>query len=254
MTVALESVPRIEYKLAEVEVSKMKIDPRYQRDYHGEKAINKTAAAYDPLLVEPLVLSFRDGWYFVVCGQNRFLTARKLGIKTLPAIVYYGLSSEDDSRIFRLTDSQTVRLTLRDKHKASVHEKIPLALEVDRIIHAHGHIGFSSKAVGSLRAAGTAYALAEAEVLDQTLSVTDTWRREDDTWMPSANDSQVLRSIGEFFRRHPAVSINEVAKVCARHNPVELRVAGFGGRSASDGWRIVQGWYNRGRTTNRLPA
>lgn len=240
-------------ELREVETAKMVVDPRYQRDTLGQRAIDQMVDEWDPTLVEALVLSFRDdGRYYAICGQHRMLGARQKGIRTLPAIVWYNLSSVDESRIFTETDRRTTRLTLRDKHKSDVHQQIPLALEVDRIVRAHGHPGFHSKAVGSLRATGTAYLLARMSVLDQTLTVSDAWRRDDGTWMPYANDSQVLRAIGEFVRRYPAVAVEEIVKACARHNPVELRVAGFGGRSASDGWRLVREWYNRGRSTNRL--
>lgn len=252
MNTALKSVPGPEWELREVEVSKIKVDPHYQRTTKGQRRIDKIAAAWDWYLYEPVILSFRDGYYFAVVGQHRVLAARKAGIKTLPALVHYGRTSQDEAFTFTGTDTYKVGLTRADHHKADVHQGVPLALRVDAIIHAHGHAGFTSKAAGSLRAAKTAYLLQKSEVLDKTLSVTDVWQREDGTWPPFANDGQVLRAIGEFFRRYPSVPVDEVAKACARHNPGELRVAGFGGRSASDGWRLVREWYNRGRSTTRL--
>lgn len=248
----LDEEPRSE--LREVEVSKIKVDPRYQRQTHGQRKIDRMAAEWDWTLCEPVGLSFRDGVYFCMYGQHRVLSARRAGIKTIPAIVFYGLTSQEEARIFRETDNKTSRLTLRDKHKAAVHEHVPLALEVDAIIRAHGHADFTSKASGALRATGVVYALAKDAVLSEALDVINmAWRRDDGSWLPVAHDAQVLRSLGEFIRRYRGLSLTEVAKACARRNPNELRIAGLGGQHArKDGWRLVREWYNRGRSTNRL--
>lgn len=77
-------------------------EPSYQRPVDFAR-VKKIVANFNPNLVNPIKVSSRDGKYFVFDGQH---TLRALVLRNnnkdllVPCKVYYGMSMEDEARLF----------------------------------------------------------------------------------------------------------------------------------------------------------
>jgi hypothetical protein len=243
----------LSFDLKEIEVSKLKIEKRYQRR-PNENRWKAMARAFDLRLIGAIVVSFRDGVYYCVTGQHRMLAARHAGVATLPAVILYGLTLEDEAEIFEKNATTTKAIAPIDVHRARLASKDLAATAVDKIIRAHGHV-FASGGGGRsdhLAAIRACYKLHEMAVLDDVLSVIGVaWKRED-SYVDGALKGGVMRAIGEFLQRFPHADRARLADAMSRHLPVDLTYHHPGGNAEM--WRLVVVWYNRNLTTNRLAA
>ena len=86
----------------------------YQRPV-DEKEVNRLIREWDDRLLDPLVVSFRDGKFNVVDGQHRVAAMRKMnGGKEVmvPCIIYSGLTYEQEADLCYKLDKAKKRLTL----------------------------------------------------------------------------------------------------------------------------------------------
>lgn len=124
------------YWMGEVAVSRLRLDPTYQRRHDraaSKNRIDRMAAAWDDGLAGTVIVSERsDGWY-VIDGGHRFLAARRAGIKVLRAIVWKGLTREGEARLYRRLNTGTVRPSAMDLFRSKLAEGDPAALSIQRV-------------------------------------------------------------------------------------------------------------------------
>lgn len=240
------------FDLKEIEVAKLKIEKRYQRR-PNENRWKAMARAFDLRLIGAIVVSFRDGVYYCVTGQHRMLAARHAGVATLPAVILYGLTVEDEAAIFEKNATTTKAIAPIDVHRARLASRDLAAIAVDKIIRKHGHVFASGGGrANTLAAVRACYKLHEMNVLDDVLSVINVaWKREDG-YVNGSLKGGVMRAIGEFLQRFPHADRSRLADAMSRHLPVDLTYHHPGGNAEM--WRLVVEWYNRNLTTNRLAA
>ena len=90
----------------------------YQRPVETED-VDKLIAKWNPCLLTPIVVSFRDGNFNVVDGQHR----RKMaggGDVTVPCIIYSGLTYEQEAELYYMLDQTRGKLRLGHATKALV--------------------------------------------------------------------------------------------------------------------------------------
>ena len=76
---------------------------------------------WDNTLLTPLVVSFRDGNFYVVDGQNRIAAMRKMADDkdvTVPCLIYTGLTYEQEAELYYKLDQAKGRLQLSHAIKA----------------------------------------------------------------------------------------------------------------------------------------
>ncbi len=134
-------------------VSKIRIDPTYQRDT-VPRWVNRLVANWDRYSIGMICVSLRDdGFYYVLDGQHRFAAAVELGIDLLPAEIWHRLAIPDEARIFvARNDTRPVRLI--DKFLASVKGGEPDQCEILKIVHAAGWEINRDTRDGNVRAVG----------------------------------------------------------------------------------------------------
>ncbi len=109
----------------------------YQRGLRKARA-KKLAERYDPDIFGIVLVSFRDGKYWVVDGQHRVECCRIRGIKTVWCQVLEGLTYEEEAaKFFEVNDSR-VRLTANHKFNAKVEGKDKKALDIVKALDKYG--------------------------------------------------------------------------------------------------------------------
>ena len=94
----------------------------YQRPVETED-VDKLIAKWNPCLLTPIVVSFRDGNFNVVDGQHRIAAMRKMaggGDVTVPCIIYTGLTYEQEAELYYMLDQTRGKLRLGHATKALV--------------------------------------------------------------------------------------------------------------------------------------
>jgi hypothetical protein len=56
-------------------------------------------------VLEPVIVTPRDGKYLLLCGERRFLAALKLGLLTIPARILDAITQKDEILAFQLTEN-----------------------------------------------------------------------------------------------------------------------------------------------------
>ena len=111
-------VDRTEYK--RISTKQIYIDPLYQRDLDNAK-VQRIVKNYDPLKLNPLKVSFRDGRYYVFDGQHTRAALIRMhnGHDCLvPCRIYYGLTRVDEMNLFLAQNGEASPVAIAQKYRA----------------------------------------------------------------------------------------------------------------------------------------
>ena len=133
----------------------------YQRPV-DEREVNRLIREWDDRLLDPLVVSFRDGKFNVVDGQHRVAAMRKMnGGKEVmvPCTIYSGLTYEQEADLCYKLDKAKKRLTLAQATNALAESGTDADIRtVKSLIEANGFVWAlnrrtrSANEIGSIRA------------------------------------------------------------------------------------------------------
>lgn len=164
-------------------VKDLRLD-KYQRDLKMHK-IKKYASEFDSTLLTPIVVSKRNGFYYVVDGQHRTVLAKTMGLDGLMALVYEGLTYEQEADYFTKlnnADGQQTKVDKVDIFKAQVEAKNIRALDIKNITENLGFRIAKAKGNNTISAMNTLEKIYDkygAEGLKNTLKLLkDTWNGE----------------------------------------------------------------------------
>lgn len=109
----------------------------YQRRV-SQRHVNKMIRGWDNRFLTPLVVSFRDGKYYLIDGQHRLAAMRKMsGGKDamVPCIIHTGLTYTQEAGLYVLLEEAKGNLKLADKIKAKLESGTDAAvLDIDKRI------------------------------------------------------------------------------------------------------------------------
>ena len=157
----------------------------YQRTVQ-EKDLAKLLREWDNRVLEPLLVSFRDGKYYVIDGQHRLAAIRRMNDDKdaiIPCTVLTGLTYEDEADLFYRIDAAKRRLSAAQATKALVEaETDPEINEVLRLIKDAGFVWVlenrrgGTNEISSTRAVIKAYRDLGAEAFARMLALLkSTW-------------------------------------------------------------------------------
>ena len=92
---------------------------RYQRKVE-KRIVNKLVREWNPVLLTPLVVSHREGRYYLVDGQHRVAAMRRIyggDVKT-ECVVHEGLTVQQEADLYIRFDGSIKRITKRQSVKA----------------------------------------------------------------------------------------------------------------------------------------
>lgn len=123
----------------------------YQRPVM-DSVVEKLVRAWDPRLLTPLVVSYRDGRYYLVDGQHRACAMRKMngGEDVIaPCQVYRGLTYEQEAELYYKLDQAKGHLRLAHATKALLESGSNAEItEIRRLLEEAGFIWALDKPTG----------------------------------------------------------------------------------------------------------
>ena len=251
--------PRLSHESREIEVGKLKIRPSYQRPL-VERRVVRMANDWDDELAGTIEVSFSEGHYWVVDGQHRLAAMRAKGVRVCRALVHYGLTIDEEARLFARLNSQRTAIVPRDLYRAELVAGVERSIRVRDTLDKHGlHVAPTSGHEGkSIAAVGHLWELDNAGVLDRALQVIrDAWADAEGTPADGALAGRVNAAIGRFIEDHehaPEFNLKRYVAAIAKRRPHDLiREA-----SVYNSWRqgsaiTLARWYNYGLRQNKLP-
>ena len=97
---------------------------QYQRKVE-KRIVNKLVREWNPVLLTPLVVSHRDGRYYLIDGQHRVAAMRRIyggDVKT-DCVVHEGMTVQQEAELYLRFDSSIKRITKRQSVKAMLESK-----------------------------------------------------------------------------------------------------------------------------------
>ena len=123
----------------------------YQRPVK-ERVVDKLVREWDPRLLTTLVVSYRDGRYYLVDGQHRVCACRKKNSgKDVDMLcrVYYGLTYEEEAELYYKLDQAKGHLRLAHATKALLESGSNAEItEIKRLLEDVGFVWALDKPTG----------------------------------------------------------------------------------------------------------
>lgn len=248
---------RFEYK--KLNTKFLFVDDLYQRSIDSYR-VKKMAEEYDPNLVNPIKVSYRDGKYWVIDGHHTMMMLMlRNGNQDLPVDckVFYGMTWLDEVNLFLAQNGKLARsVNINDKLRAMMNAGDP---DVSSMVKLAAKIGFiidfkNSKGDNKIVALSTlmrAYgSLTPEEYVEYLTLIKKTWG--------GASDSlcrEILQGTFIFYKTYKGQFktqnfINRLKKVAPYAIVRDGRASSSPG--ATKYARQILGWYNR-NAKDRLP-
>jgi len=113
----------------------------YQRPVE-EKDVDDLIRKWDDHLLKPLIVSFRDGHFYLIDGQHRVAALRKMngGAEVIvPCQVHNDLTYEKEAELYAKLDKANKRMTLSQSTNALIESgQNPEAMEIKRLVEKNG--------------------------------------------------------------------------------------------------------------------
>lgn len=248
---------RTEYK--KINTKFLFVDELYQRIIDSHR-VKKMAEEYDPNLVNPIKVSFRDGKYWIIDGHHteRMLILRNGG-RDLPVDckVFYGMTWLDEVNLFLAQNGKLARtVNINDKLRAMKNSGDP---DVSDMVKGAEKVGFiidfkGTKGDNKIVALSTllkAYAaLTPEEYIEYLTLLKKTWGGSSDSLC-----REILQGTFVFYKTYkgkfnPKTFANRLGKVSPYAIIRDGRVSNAPG--ASKYARQILGYYNY-NAKSRLP-
>lgn len=129
-------------KIADIPVDLLELDHSYQRVETGNA--KNIADNWDDNACEFLLVSYRNGKFYVIDGQHRMIAAKIKGIESLPCVILVGLSKSEEARRFSVQGMGRRKLTPNDTFKANIecgnieYKEVATDMEIKRICDKYG--------------------------------------------------------------------------------------------------------------------
>lgn len=159
-------------RFEEVLVAELHTAP-YNRPINNVIA-KKWSKKFSMKLVNAIIVSNRDGVNYIVDGQHRSAAARIKGIRTLPAVVHYGLSYEEEAELFVELNKERRGLLVSEVFRGEVEAGNPRAIDLKSAIHAADYEigkGQGRRKVQALQVLQKIYSADGPEMVTQVLQV-----------------------------------------------------------------------------------
>lgn len=188
-----------------IKLEDIRIDVRYQREPTTSRA-KDIAKSFDERVAGRLTVNMRDdGTLWLLDGQHRFLAMKIKGIKEWGCDVLYGLTIEEEAKLFAQKNNLTRTATILERHHAKVIYKDPTAIAINDILHSIGlHVPKKSgvNTDGAVAAVGRLYELYSSIESGGLLKILTLLKI---TWgtRPKTYSESMISAVEMIMRRHP---------------------------------------------------
>lgn len=191
---------------AQIKVSDLMVDFTYQR-HPGNQKINKIVKNFDSDLLGVIVCSMReDGKVAIIDGSHRYHALVKMNQMDLNinALVYFGLSLENEAKIFALSNQEHTKPTTADIFKAGIVAGDEITIAINDIMKKNNlavGVGPGDNKIRALSTLKRIYINAGGEVLDNTIRTIKTAYGNNSNVMRD----QLLSAVAVIFHRYKDV-------------------------------------------------
>jgi len=137
----------------------------YQRVI-DERVVDRLVEEWDERLLEPLVISFRNGRYNLIDGQHRIAAARKKNggrDVMMPCLIYSGMTYEQEAELCYKMDKAKKRLSLAQSTNALIESRIDKEItEISHLLEQEGFVWALNKDHGKAHEITTTRAVINA--------------------------------------------------------------------------------------------
>lgn len=254
---------RVETEVLQVE--DLLFDPQAQRSLNERRA-QYIADNFVPEAVGTIVASRRqNGKLYTVDGMHRTRVLQLKGITTVMAEVHYDLDQTEEAILFLLKNRESKGVQPLDEYRIGLTAKIPLFVDTEKVVQAHGlTVGNSSaNSIGAVQGILHITDTYGPEVLDRVLSVAAAaWDHTTDTW-----NGMIIAGLGMFLGKHGASVVDKelasklakaftaqqlVGKIHARSTDSGTKFSGTGNRTFTSYSVILEVWNKGRRSENKI--
>ena len=179
----------------------------YQRTVKPRE-VNRLIRQWNPRKLRSLIVSFRDGKYYVVDGQHRLAALRKMNGDEdvfVACLVYDDLTYEEEAAFYKELDQADRPLSRAESTKADIESGMdPKITEINRLLVSHGFKWALDKSRGgsyeitATQAIISAYDLLGPETFDRMLGIlADTWKGD-----PASTNAAMLSGVALFLKTY----------------------------------------------------
>ena len=188
----------------------------YQRPCQANR-VREIASKWDDYKANEVVVSYRDGSFFVVDGQHTVRAAEMVGKSDLYCKIYEDLSFEEEAKLFVQLNNIQVRVSTVQKYKAMVCAKDPETMVLENLCkefsivtiptssHDKPVLGGMRAAQGTLRICGEMGLRWAFEVIRDSQ-----WHME-----PGAYSELMLMTLRSIYKTHIGELAHTKTKLCA---------------------------------------
>lgn len=220
--------------------------------------IKENAQKFDINRLGTILVSYRDGQYYIVDGQHRTMLAKRNGVSQLMAFVHVKLTYEEEAELFIATNTVRTRPTPLDVFNAKVEAKDKDAVEIKNIVESVGFIiknGSAKNYISAITEVQKIYKKYGAFHLSQLLSITkETWNGE----IYSLNNF-MLRGLSEFIKIYEdndnfdlKTFTNQLSKVDPKRAVAEAKADLTTDKTAVKMMNTLFKYYNKGLRNRKL--
>ncbi len=235
----------------------------YQRPVE-EKDVDKLIRKWNLCALEPIVVSFRDGYFYVVDGQHRIAAMKKMnGGRDLMVncIVHTGMTYEAEAALCHDLDQAKKPMSMGQSIRVDMESgKGTEALEIRRLVEKAGFVWALEKrsdkdyTISATRALISAYRLLGGSTFSRMLALTErAWHGN-----PASLSAAMLSGMALFVKTYEArmnghTFIKRLSAVAPeeiiRRGKVDFSTSSVALRHA----RVILEKYNGGRGGRKLP-
>lgn len=172
-----------------------------------QKALNKArvnliVANFNPSRMRPIEVSYRDGQYWCWDGQHRLAAYSILGFEAIPCQIHFGLSYEDEARLFAEQQVNVGTITSAHKYHALREANDADVVAIDRKCEEYGFkvnpVGVGGKNIRAVKALQTIvkkYGLGRLETIVWLMK--SSWDHETDS-----TKEDIISGLALFFGKY----------------------------------------------------
>ena len=182
-------------------------NPGFNRGITGinRAKVNDIRRNFDPDQVEPVIVSFRDGKYYIIDGQHTALAIYELNGKDGATRIYCdvrdGLTYAQEARLFYKLNTNKQVVSIADKIWALVVAGDEDAISFKEIIERSGYT-FGRKSTNTISPIGTCWKVYNSP--DGATRLEGILTLVHDTWPDNAAavSTDMVNGLNEFFKNH----------------------------------------------------
>lgn len=205
-----------------LKVKELVLDMRYQR-MPNESKVSKIARNFNKDAVGVIVCSIReDGVIAIIDGGHRIAAMNLLGMQesTIDALVYFGLSIDQEAKIFTLMNEDRTKPKASNIFKAQVISNDEKAVGLDALLKSLNLVPDNKPGNGIVRGIGTLKTIYEHAGHTNTLNALSSLKKAFGDYSSTFNVDAVT-ALAIVFKKYDDISTTKVVDALKRFVTIE---------------------------------